>query len=237
MSAPTLPCEHCKALVPRFVVSAEQFQAVVKALSDGSKTLAAAELRHFVRCSDSAAQAWVDHLLGCTYAWPSAEADRQVLRRIDEAFAGVSKPEHFTNYTHCDECAEHDKTLRLRTRATLRREDLGNAGWDPITFSSAHGIAYLFPALARIALLPDAWRSHSWYGGQLLFHLSYDGGSNKFLAWCSTRQADAVYELLRHMAATRYDAIARYGDEEALRASLDAWRPPSLRTEQTPDGA
>lgn len=23
----------------------------------------------------------------------------------------ISKPEHFTNYKHCDECAEYDETL------------------------------------------------------------------------------------------------------------------------------
>lgn len=151
-----------------------------------------------------------------------------MLRCIEQAFEGISKPEHFTNYTHCDECEVHDKTLRTRTRETLRREDLGNAGWDPITFSSEEGIAYLLPALARFALLPDVWRHHSWYGSQLLFHLSWDGGSNRFLAWCSPRQCDAVYTFLVHLAATRRLAIERGGDEDALQTALSAWRPPDL---------
>jgi hypothetical protein len=176
MSPPVLPCEHCRALVPRLEVNDREFQAIVKALSDGSKTLAAAELRHFVQCRESEAQAWVDHLLTCAPAWPIARADQNVLDCIDQAFGGISKPEHFADYTHCDECAEHDNTLRRRTRETLRREDLGNTGWDPITFSNEEGIAYLFPALARFALLPDVWRQqHSWYGSQLLAHLSWDG--------------------------------------------------------------
>lgn len=225
MSAPTLPCEHCGALFPRFVVTDEQFQAIVKALSDGSKTLAAAELKHFVRCKNEEAQAWMEHLLSCAAAWPLWEADQPVLREIDQAFGDVPKPEHFTEYTHCSECKEHDNTLRMKPRETLRREDLGNAGWDPVTFSSADGIGYLFPALARFALLPDAWRTHSWYGGQLISHLSYEAGSNRFLAWCSTRQASAVYNLLRHLAATRLHTIECYGDEERLRVALDAWRP------------
>lgn len=222
-----LPCQHCGALVPRFDVNDEQFQAIVKAIADGSKTIAAAELRHFAQCSEAEARAWVDHLLSCPYAWPSAEADEQVLRCIDVAFADIAKPEHFTNYTHCSECEDHDKTLRARTRETLRREDLGNAGWDPITFSSEQGIAYLFPALARFALHPDVWTDYGWYGSQLLFHLSYDGGSNRFLAWCSPTQRDAVYALLKHLSETRRSVIELGLDEDLLEAALAAWEPSS----------
>ncbi|MBM0104190.1 hypothetical protein JM946_05510 [Steroidobacter sp. S1-65] len=229
MSAPKLPCEHCRALVPRFVVSDEQFQAIIKALSDGSTTLATAELKHFVHCKDEEAQAWMEHLLSCASSWPLAEADQQVLHQIDQVFGEVPKPDHFTNHTHCSECEEHDSTLRMRTRETLRREDLGSSGWDPLNFSSAAGIGYLFPALARFALLPDACsRRHDWYGSQLLFHLSFEAGSNRFLAWCSPRQANAVYDLLCHLAATRLHNIEDYGQEALLRTALDAWRRPDL---------
>lgn len=233
MSAPKLSCKHCGALVPRFEANDQEFQAVVKAISAGSKTIAAAELRYFVQCSESEAQAWVEHLLSCAHAWPSAEADQEVLRCIDQAFEGLSKPEHFTDHTHCDECEEHDKTLRRRTRETLRREDLGNAGWDPITFSSEEGIGYLFPALARFSLLPDVWSHHSWYGSQLLSHLSCDGGGNRFLAWCSPGQRDAVYTLVGHLAATRRSAIERGSDEDALLTALSAWRPPDPSIKRT----
>lgn len=229
MSAPKLPCEHCRVLFPRFVVSDEQFQAIIKALSDGSKTLATAELKHFVQCKDEEAEAWMDHLLGCTSSWPLSEADRQVLRELDQAFGDVPRPDHFTNYTHCSECKEHDDTLRMRTRETLRREDLGSCGWDPVNFSSVEGIGYLFPALARFALLPDAWNTrHDWYGSQLLFHLSHGGGSNRFLAWCSPRQANAVYHLLLQLAASRLHDIQNYGEESSLRTALEAWQPPDL---------
>lgn len=226
-SADVLLCEHCGALVPRFDVDDEQFQAIVKAIADGSKTIAAAELRHFAQCSEPEAHAWVDHLLSCPYAWPLAEADEEVLRHIGQAFAGISKPEHFTNYGHCDECEEHDNVLRARTRETLRREDLGSAGWDPITFSSEQGIAYLFPALARFALLPDVWVNRDWYGSQLLSHLSYEGGSNRFLAWCSPTQRDAVYALLKHLSETRRAAIELGLDDHSLKAALAAWQPMS----------
>ena len=54
-----------------------------------------------------------------------------------KAFLAEPLPDHFTDYTHCCECAEHDELLRARDRETLALEDVGNAGWDPICFVTA----------------------------------------------------------------------------------------------------
>lgn len=65
--------------------------------------------------------------------------DGDILTGIDAAFCGIGRPEHFTNFTHCEECAEHDELLRMRDRETLCLEDVGNPGWDPICFCSSSG--------------------------------------------------------------------------------------------------
>jgi hypothetical protein len=44
--------------------------------------------------------------------------------------------------------------------------ELGNAGWDPICFTTDEGYRYWLPALARLALLPG-----DYYVDQFLFHL------------------------------------------------------------------
>jgi hypothetical protein len=224
-AATTRPCEHCGAEVPRLSLTPSLFGAVVRALQNGSKTLAAAEVKHSAGCEDSEARSWLDHLLSCVHAWPFAQEDQPVLDRIDRAFGGIYKPEHFTNHAHCDECAEHDNTLRSRTRETLRREDLGNPAWDPLTFSSEEGIAYVFPAIARYAVLPDAWPRHEWYGCQLLSHLSHDGDANRFLRWCSDRQREAVHALLEHLEATRMPDFDNAGCRDALMVALALWQP------------
>lgn len=220
----TTPCPHCGASTIAFTPAEGDFEAVVRALANGSKALAAGEFKWFAQCIDAQAKAWVAHLLHCAHAWPQAEADEAVLAQVEAAFAGVDKPEHFTDRSHCDECREHDDTLRARTRDTLRRSDLGNAGWDPITFSSADGIGYFFPALARFALLPDVWPDHSWYADQLLSHLAWDGADNRFLAWCTPAQRSAVHALLEHLAATREKAVAQCRFQDDLQAALGVWR-------------
>lgn len=222
---PTISCTHCGEVVLDFTPSEDDFQGVIRALLNGSQGLAAGEFKYFAQCSNQEAVAWVAHLLNCAYAWPYAASDQHVLGQIDSAFSGVVKPEHFTDYAHCDECSEHDNTLRAKTRETLRRSDLGNAGWDPITFSSAQGIGYLFPSLTRFALLPDVWRDNSWYACQLLSHLASDNDKNRFLAWCSTAQRCAVHAFLVHLSTTRREAVSHCPSQMDLQTALSAWQP------------
>ena len=134
-----LTCKHCESSVLDFSPSLDAITDVVSALRRGSTTLAAAELAYHAECTTEA-QTWVAHALTCRHAWPYVDSDNTVLHQIDLAFANVSKPEHFTNYTCCGECKEHDDTLRSHDRATIRREDLGSIGWSPMRFSSDEGI-------------------------------------------------------------------------------------------------
>lgn len=132
--------------------------------------------------------------------------DRAILAEIDAAFGQAPRPEHFTNYTHCCECAEHDELLRSRNRETLRIKDVGNPGWDPLCFCSAEGMAYYFPALARLALAEPQY-GFGWYGEQLLFHLYSGFAENSFFRYCNPAQRSAVARFLAHIIETRTQLI------------------------------
>jgi hypothetical protein len=55
----------------------------------------------------------------------------------------VPRPQHFTNYMHCCECAEHDETLRNSDVHSIGLEELGSASWDPLCFCSAEGLLFI----------------------------------------------------------------------------------------------
>jgi hypothetical protein len=150
------------------------------------------------------------------------QSDAEILEAVREAFCNCRKPEHFTNYAHCEECQEHDDTLRAKDVETLAREDVGNVGWDPLCFTSPEGITYLFPALARLALA-DETESFDWYGSQLLFHLTNDQEQNRLIRYFSRDQRNAVAVLLRHIKATRYDQVANYVCEDELDIAITLW--------------
>jgi hypothetical protein len=149
--------------------------------------------------------------------------DNAVLAEIDAAFAGVERPEHFTDYTHCAECAEHDALLRARTRETLGIADVGNPGWDPLAFCSPAGIAYYFPALARLALAGPNPVDDSWYADQLLFHLHYGQAENAFFQFCTPPQRRAVARLLAHLSATRTSLIDRNASADEFLQCRQLW--------------
>jgi hypothetical protein len=216
-------CGECGAEVPELIVSDEGWKAIERSLLNKSVTLAVAELKYFADCEEKESREFINHLLRCAYAWPIASEDEKILFIIGEAFNGALKPHHFTDYTHCDECYEHDQTLRKCSKETATREDFGNTGWDPITFSSGEGFLYYFPVLARFALLPDLWINNDWYGEQLLSHLTWDGESNKLYIECNKKQKEAVLMFLKHMQATRSKSIKNYMITNEINLAIQIW--------------
>jgi hypothetical protein len=154
--------------------------------------------------------------------------DAAILSEIDTAFGTVERPEHFTNFTHCEECAEHDELLRTRDRDTLRIEDVGNPGWDPICFCSPNGIAYYFPALARLALAEQSLETYDWYGNQLLFHLYSGFTDNAFLQRCNIAQRQVVARFLAHIIETRAPLIDLYASADDFLRCHELWNDAQL---------
>ena len=150
--------------------------------------------------------------------------EAEILAAIESAFGKVPRPEHFTNYSHCEECAEHDAVSRSRDNQSLRIEDIGNAGWDPLCFTAAQGLLYLMPGLARIALSPLA-SGTDWYSPQLYFHLTCNGAQNRILGAATARQRQSVAQLLRHIVATRATLCEEWACREDLLAAAVLWEP------------
>lgn len=134
-------------------------------------------------------------------------------------FADTPRPEHFTDYTHCCECAEHDETLRNETIETLSYEHL-RPGWDPLCFISAEGFQYFFPALVRLA---TEGSGESYFIDQLVFHLELDGERNARYLKFTPEQRDYVVRLLSNLVETRADEIDANFDSDALFRVIDIW--------------
>lgn len=155
--------------------------------------------------------------------------DSEALKKISDAFGTTPRPEHFTNYRHDPECAEHDELLRSRNLETLSLADVGNPGWNPICFVTEEGFKYWMPALARLALEPET-EQDDWYLPQLLFHLNNRGRSNYHLAAASPQQRNAVMQFLVHIEDTRPAALLdKYAVKEELKLTIDLWASNSLR--------
>jgi len=147
--------------------------------------------------------------------------DQEIIDIVLKAFAFEPRPQHFTNYLHCDECAEHDDLLSSRDLESLRLEDVDNPGWDPICFITEPGFRYYLPSLVRLAL--ESSTSTDWYLPQLLFHLIGDGPQNRRVSCCSTPQKQAITALLWQIVETRSQLIAHYRIEDDLQRAIEIW--------------
>ena len=120
------------------------------------------------------------------------------LEKIRALFADVSRPAHFTDHTHCEECAEHDATLQAYDCADLPAEVVLNPGWDPICFVTPAGFRYLFPRLCALAY----GKGEAFYLEQFLRHLE------NHLHLLSASEKAAVFELLLDLMESLPEDIA-----------------------------
>ena len=132
----------------------------------------------------------------------------------------ADKPRHFTDFRHCDECAEHDETLLAATLEEIGMDELGNPGWDPVCFCSAEGMKYYFPAFVRLSLETV---SDEFYFSQLLFHLEADGRENRLLRKCTPAQRDFVAAFIAYMMASFPDEIEDAEATEDARRTCALW--------------
>ncbi len=158
--------------------------------------------------------------------------DSEAVAAIDAAFSSVKRPEHFTNYGHCEECFEHDQTLLARSREDLTLAQLGMPGWDPVTFCTPTGKAYLLPRLVRLAL-DEPEEHYGWYGPQLLNHLYAAYECNDLWQFCSSGQREAVASLLLHIINTRAALIDSYFCADEFLRCHELWATPNNSVQRT----
>ena len=128
----------------------------------------------------------------------------------------TKKPKHFTDFTHCEECAEHDETLRHATIDSIGLAELGSPGWDPICFSNGDGKKYYTPAFIRLSLHTI---DREFYFGQYLFHLSYDNRQSNYFLSCSKEQRHFLATFIQHMIQSYPSQIENNScAEDAFRA-------------------
>ena len=189
---------------PLLNIDNQGWVAIKLAISNGSRTIATKEIQYFAQCQQNEAESFLKHLEHCPYSWPLGHLDIQILKLVESAFQNVEKPEHFTNFSHCRECEEHDNTLRQFNKFNIPRRALGNLGYAPIGFSSPRGIAYYFPILARYAILGNIWHHYDNYAEMLIGYLDEKREKNKLYGYCNALQKQAVRDFLNHLAETQF---------------------------------
>ena len=149
--------------------------------------------------------------------------DAEVLADVSRVFGAVSRPAKFTDHAGCSECEEHDETLQAHTTESLTANEIGSAGWNPITMCTPDAFRYWMPALARLALTPedDTWG----WSGELLIqsHLRRNGPRNERWLACTPDERECIARFLEHVIETRDDIIQRYDMQHQVLDAFSIW--------------
>jgi len=144
----------------------------------------------------------------------------QLISEATAVSGKLERPEHFTDYLHCCECAEHDDTLSAYTPDTITREALGHAGWDPVTFATDAGFRYYLPALIRMALTQTG---DDYYIDQFLSQVIRDGPGNSRWQACTVEERAVVLQALHALLEERLEEIDNNYDADRLMQAIDIW--------------
>ncbi len=142
-----------------------------------------------------------------------------IIEQAKKMFKSI-RPEHFTNFGHCEECLEHDQTLLKWDIDTIGIPELGNPGWDPMCFCSFEGKKYYMPALIRLSLETIYTE---FYFSQLLFHLEHNGLNNEFYQNCSYEQRKFIADYLSYMFDNYSKEISLNCCENEFFRTLEIW--------------
>lgn len=133
----------------------------------------------------------------------------------------AEKPEHFTDYNHCQECYEHDQTLRNADIDSIGMAELGNIGWYPLWFTDAEGVKYYMLALIRLALetIDDEF---NFYFDQLLSHLEDELGEKLRLA-CNQEQRRFIHRFVEFVISQYPKQLAEQLCEDEAQKVAEIW--------------
>lgn len=147
--------------------------------------------------------------------------DDELKACVARAFADVPRPEQFTPREHCEECAEHDETLRRFDPDTIGLTELGNPGNDPMCYVTPEAFRYYFPALVRLAL--DSGSGPDSYLGPFLFHVLNDGENNLSFRNFTKPQREATLAVLRHLRTNKARDIEAWALQGELDDAIALW--------------
>ncbi len=132
----------------------------------------------------------------------------------------IHRPQHFTDYLHCEECFEHDETLRRSSIETIGIAELGNPGWDPMCFCTTKGLLYFMPALVRLCLTTI---SSEFYVEQFLFHMESSGKDHDLYHHCSPQQREFIASFIQYLMLNHANELeSNMCEDDAMRV-YEVW--------------
>jgi len=147
---------------------------------------------------------------------------QQLVNRAYQVFSVFEKPEHATNYEHCEECAGYDEMLLHVGRKELTTEQIGTVSWGPVPFLTPEAMAYYMPRLIEIAASGVDNRDRDPYFTHFINSVSAGPASRQY-ALFKTPQRLAVASALVFIKENHYERVLSFCWEDTLETAMTSW--------------
>lgn len=147
----------------------------------------------------------------------------ELVDELYEAFSDCRRPEHFTDHEHCDECFEHDETMRKATLRSLSAVEMGTAGWSPLSFLTEEGFAYYMPRFMEMAVRLEKNRHGESFASHFLFHLAPSLDYDRFKNF-DQRKCTIILSSLQHLLNEHRKKVVEEFIQEDLENAITYWK-------------
>ncbi|MCA6059507.1 hypothetical protein HUF18_06925 [Thalassolituus sp. ST750PaO-4] len=146
----------------------------------------------------------------------------KIISNFYSAFALRSRPDHFTKFDHCPECAEHDESLRAVELSAIGATQVGYIGYGPISFLTAEALAYCMPRFLEMVLLDGQNDQGDDFIGDFILQLVPRENFDRFSGY-TNKERTVVLDTLDYIYESMHEVVKRNSIEKELEDAILYW--------------
>lgn len=146
----------------------------------------------------------------------------EIIKQSYDAFSSFKRPKHFTNYKHCEECAEHDETMLSCQLSNLGPNEVGQPCWSPLPFLTEKALGYVMPRLIELAVSNSPNKDGDSFIFDFLLTITPNKKHDRFASY-NKDQCDCIRNALQYIYTDLHDVSVEGCFEEELKNAIKLW--------------
>ena len=146
----------------------------------------------------------------------------EIINNAYKEFSFFERPMHFTDYKHCEECEDHDETMRSCNLRDIGAKEVGNPGWSPLPLLTEHALGYVMPRLIEMALNLEKNADGDIFIFDFLLCLTPNKEYKRFNNY-SSGQINIIQQCLKYIKNNYTSYIDECMCEEELQEAISTW--------------
>jgi len=146
-----------------------------------------------------------------------------IIEDLYQCFSDYPRPENFTNFEHCNECLEHNETMKSASLDNLSGLHVGTTGWSPLGFLTEEAYGHCMPRFWELALTGEKNEHGESVLSVLLTDLGISISDDRFRGY-SRNQCEAVVAALEFALERHRSSVVEEFIQSDLERAIRNWK-------------